>query len=47
MEWTKDSSNAERFQEEAGTLAKFIGHPNIVEVSSCFDENDTSYFVMA
>ena len=23
-----------------------IGHPNIAGVSSCFDENNTSYFVM-
>ena len=37
---------AERFQEEARTLAKFMGHPNIAGVSSYFDENDTSYFVM-
>ena len=37
---------AERFQEEARTLAKFIGHPNIAGVSSYFDENETSYFVM-
>ncbi len=37
---------AERFREEARTLAKFIGHPNIAGVSSCFDENNTSYFVM-
>ena len=37
---------AERFQEEARTLAKFIGHPNIAGVTSYFDENDTSYFVM-
>ncbi len=37
---------AERFQEEAHTLAKFIGNPNIAGVSSYFDENDTSYFVM-
>ena len=40
------SYGAERFQEEARTLAKFIGHPNIAGVSSYFDENDTSYFVM-
>lgn len=33
---------AERFQEEARTLAKFIGHPNIAGVSSYFNENDTS-----
>jgi hypothetical protein len=37
---------AERFREEARTLAKFMGHPNIAGVSSYFDENDTSYFVM-
>ena len=37
---------AERFMEEARTLAKFMGHPNIAGVSSYFDENDTSYFVM-
>lgn len=37
---------AERFQEEARTLAKFIGHPNIAGVSSYFDQNGTSYFVM-
>ena len=40
------SYGAERFQEEARTLAKFIGNPNIAGVSDCFDENDTSYFVM-
>ena len=37
---------AKRFQEEARTLAKFIGNPNIAAVTSYFDENDTSYFVM-
>ena len=37
---------AERFQEEARTLAKFIGQPNIAGVTDYFDENDTSYFVM-
>ena len=37
---------AGRFQEEARTLAKFIGNPNIAAVTSYFDENDTSYFVM-
>ena len=37
---------AERFMEEARTLAKFIGNPNIAGVTSYFDENDTSYFVM-
>lgn len=35
-----------RFLEEAWTLAKFIGNLNIAGVSSYFDENDTSYFVM-
>ena len=37
---------AERFREEARTLAKFIGNPNIAAVTSYFDENGTSYFVM-
>ena len=37
---------AERFKEEARTLAKFMGNPNIAAVTSYFDENDTSYFVM-
>ncbi len=37
---------AERFQEEARILAKFIGQPNIAGVTDYFDENDTSYFVM-
>ena len=37
---------AERFQEEARTLAKFIGNPNMAAVTSYFDENDTSYFSM-
>lgn len=37
---------AERFKEEARTLAKFIGNPNIAAVTSYFDENNTSYFVM-
>ena len=37
---------AERFQEEARTLAKFIGNPNIAAVTSYFDENDKSYFGM-
>lgn len=36
----------ERFRDEAKTLAKFIGNPNIAGVSSYFDENGTSYFVM-
>ena len=37
---------SERFQEEARTLAKFMGQPNIAGVTDYFDENDTSYFVM-
>ena len=36
----------ERFQEEARTLAKFMGQPNIAGVTDYFDENGTSYFVM-
>ncbi len=36
----------ERFLEEACTLAKFNGHPNIVGVRSYFEENGTAYFVM-
>ena len=36
----------ERFREEARTLAKFMGQPNIAGVTDYFDENDTSYFVM-
>ena len=36
----------ERFKEEAQTLAKFMGQPNIAGVTDYFDENDTSYFVM-
>ena len=48
MDTKKDdfTYGSERFQEEARTLAKFIGHPNIAGVSSYFDANDTSYFVM-
>ena len=37
---------AERFNEEARTLAKFMGQPGIAGVTDFFDENDTSYFVM-
>ena len=37
---------AERFKEEARTLAKFMGQPGIAGVTDYFDENDTSYFVM-
>ena len=37
---------SERFLDEARTLAKFIGNPNIAGVSNYFSENGTSYFVM-
>ena len=36
----------ERFREEARTLAKFTGQPNIAGATDYFDENGTSYFVM-
>ena len=36
----------ERFNEEARTLAKFMGQPGIAGVTDYFDENGTSYFVM-
>ena len=36
----------EHFLDEARTLAKFIGNPNIVGVRSYFQENGTAYFVM-
>ena len=36
----------ERFIEEARTLAKFAGHPCIVGVKDCFEENGTAYMVM-
>ena len=36
----------ERFLDEARTLAKFLGNPNIVGVRSYFEENGTAYFVM-
>ncbi|MBV9469727.1 MAG: protein kinase, partial [Abitibacteriaceae bacterium] len=34
-----------RFLEEARTLAQFH-HPGIVDVYTCFEENDTAYMVM-
>ncbi len=34
------------FQQEAETLAEFIGNENIVRVHSYFEENQTAYFVM-
>ncbi len=36
----------ECFLNEAKTLAKFAGHPNIVQVYSYFEENGTAYFIM-
>lgn len=36
----------EKFLEEAQLLAKFSGHPNIVDVTDHFEENNTAYFVM-
>lgn len=35
-----------RFLDEARTLAAFKEHPNIVDVESYFEENNTAYFVM-
>ncbi len=37
---------SERFYEEAQTISKFNGHPNIVSVYEFFYENNTAYFVM-
>ena len=35
-----------KFLEEAKTLSRFNGHPNIVGVRSYFEENGTAYFAM-
>ncbi|HWP97259.1 MAG TPA: serine/threonine-protein kinase [Syntrophomonadaceae bacterium] len=40
------SDGLERFLEEAKTLARLDGHPNIVAVRDFFRENGTAYFVM-
>ena len=40
------SYGKETFLQEAETMAKFIGNPNIVRVFSYFEENGTAYFVM-
>lgn len=37
---------ARKFYEEAKTVAKFNGNPNIISVHEFFFENNTSYFVM-
>lgn len=34
------------FTQEAETLAKFIGNPNIVRIHTYFEENQTAYFAM-
>lgn len=36
----------QQFLEEAQTIYKFRGHPNIVEVTHLFYENNTAYYVM-
>ena len=37
---------AEKFYEEAKTVSKFNGHPNVINVYEFFYENNTAYFVM-
>lgn len=37
---------SEKFYEEARTISKFNGHPNIINVYEFFYENNTAYFVM-
>ena len=37
---------AEKFYEEAHTLSRFSGNPNITRVQEFFYENNTAYFVM-
>ncbi len=36
----------EKFLQEARTLARFEGHPNIVSIRDFFKDNGTAYFVM-
>lgn len=36
----------ERYIEEARTTAKYVSHPNIVNVYNFFEENNTAYIVM-
>ena len=40
------SLGAEKFYEEAKTVSKFNGHPNVINVYEFFYENNTAYFVM-
>lgn len=37
---------SEKFYEEAKTISRFSGHPNIIHVYEFFYENNTAYFVM-
>jgi len=39
-------NGAEKFYEEAKTVSRFNGHPNIINVYEFFYENNTAYFVM-
>lgn len=39
-------SGAEKFYEEARTVSRFNGNPNIIHVYEFFYENNTAYFVM-
>jgi serine/threonine protein kinase len=39
-------AGADKFFEEAKTVSKFNGHPNIINVLEFFFENNTAYFVM-
>ena len=40
------ATGARKFYEEAEMIARFRGHPNIVEVFEFFYENNTAYYVM-
>ena len=35
----------EQFFEETGILSEFIDHPDLIRISSCFEENGTAYYV--
>lgn len=43
---TAFKDGAEKFFEEARTIARFSGHPNIINVYEFFYENNTAYFAM-